>query len=72
LSPGDSKREVKEKAADWLDAGTVSVWIVDLVARTVTVHRQGGIVETLTEHDEIDGGELLPGFRASVAAIFEL
>ncbi len=72
ISPGDSRTEVAEKVEAWLAAGTSMVWVIDAKLRTVAVHRPTGDVRTLNETDEIDGGELLPGFRMSVATIFEL
>ena len=38
LSPGDRPGSVREKVAEWLDAGTEAVWVVDPRARTVTIH----------------------------------
>ncbi|MFN2417070.1 MAG: Uma2 family endonuclease [Pyrinomonadaceae bacterium] len=70
LSPGDTRREVKEKVEDWLGAGTRAVWIVDPGRRTVKVYRSGAEVMHLSEGDELDGGEVVPGFRCRVAEIF--
>ena len=39
MSPGDTKREVAEKVAEWLDAGAQLVWVVNPKLRTVTVTR---------------------------------
>ena len=72
ISPGDSRTEVAEKVEAWLAAGTMMVWVIDAKLRTVAVHRPTGDVHTLTEADEIDGGDLLPGFKMPVATIFEL
>ena len=70
LSPGDSRREVKEKAQDWLDAGTRAVWTVDPRRQTVSVYRSMTDVTRLSEDDELDGGEVVPGFRCKVSEIF--
>ena len=72
MSPGDSRTEVAEKVEAWLAAGTMMVWVIDAKLRTVAVHRPTGNVRTQNETDEIDAGELLPGFRMPVATIFEL
>jgi Uma2 family endonuclease len=69
-SPGDSTREIDEKASDWLRAGCQAVWIVDPHRKTVMTCRSGGATETFTETEDLDGGDILPGFRCSVVEIF--
>lgn len=70
VSPGDTRSEVKEKLGDWLGAGTRVVWIVDPRRRTVTVYRSITDVTRLSEGDELDGGDVVPGFRCKVSEIF--
>lgn len=41
LSPNDVPREVAAKTREWLDAGCRAVWVIDPLARTVTVHQVG-------------------------------
>jgi len=69
-SPGDTKREVADKAKAWVHAGTQIVWIVDPDDRTVAVHRPGRRVETISEDGDMDGQDVLPGFRCRVADLF--
>ena len=70
--PGDTRREVAAKVADWLAAGTLAVWAVDPSDESVTVHlpcrppRCFGVAETL------DGAPLLPAFRMPVVEVFAL
>ena len=70
LSPGQSPREGHEKALAWLDAGAVLVWVVNPARRTVTAYRSPSDIETLTVGAELDGGDLLPGFRCPIADLF--
>jgi Uma2 family endonuclease len=70
LSPGDTYSEVAEKVEDWLTAGTRAVWIVDPRRLSVSVHRSSSDVTRLSEADELDGGDVLPGFRCKVSEIF--
>ena len=70
VSPGDTASEVDEKAYAWLDAGTAVVWVVNPAARTVTVYRSDAGPQTLTEGDELDAPDLLPGFRCPIADLF--
>jgi len=70
LSPDDRASEVLAKVNDWLTAGCLAVWVVDPAKRTVSVYGQQGQVATLSGHDELSGGDVLPGFRLSIAEIF--
>ena len=70
VSPDDTVEEVDEKVADWLDAGAEAVWVVKPKPRTVTVYRAPSVLTVLTADEEIDGGELLPGFRCRVGDWF--
>jgi Uma2 family endonuclease len=70
VSPGDASSEVNEKVEDWLEAGTRAVWIVDPRRRVVSVYRSMTDVTRLSEDDELEGGEVVPGFRCKVSEIF--
>jgi Uma2 family endonuclease len=63
--------EVEEKVAEWLRAGTRLVWVVSPKLRTVTVYRSLSDVVTLTEKDQLDGGEVVAGFRIAVMKILD-
>lgn len=69
-SPGDSAREINEKAAAWLRAGAQVVWLVNPRRRTVTVCLPDGKKRTLTANDPLDGGDVLRGFSCRVAELF--
>ena len=66
LSPSDRAVEVDGKTQQWLDAGCVQVWIVNLNRRTITIHQKAENPRVFRASDLVDGGELLPGFRVSV------
>ena len=70
LSPGDRQKEVSEKVKVWLDAGARMVWVVNPARRTVTVYRSATDIKALTEKDELDGQDVVPGFRCRVGEIF--
>ena len=70
LSPGDTSEEVDEKIAEWLTAGARMVWVVSPKRRTVTVYRSLKEIKILTEQDELDGADVVPGFHCRVADIF--
>ena len=70
LSPDDRPGYVREKVAEWLEAGTVAVWVVDPRRRTVTIHEAASPPTTLGESDTLPGGELLPGLELDVRELF--
>jgi len=70
LSPDDRPGYVREKVAEWLEAGARAVWVVDPRIRTVTVHQPRRKPKRLGEDDTLRGGAVLPGFELPVAAIF--
>jgi Uma2 family endonuclease len=70
LSPGQAPREGHEKALAWLDAGAALVWLVHPAKRTASVYRSASDIRTLPATAELDGGDLLPGFRCRIADLF--
>ncbi len=71
VSPSDSRREVSDKARMWLRYGVGLVWVVQPDTRTVDVQEPGRAVVTLTEHDTLDGLDVLPGFTCAVREVFD-
>ena len=69
-SPGDSRREVHDKARMWLSHGVRLVWVVHPETHTVDVHRADAAVSTLAEDDSLYGLDVLPGFTCDVSAVF--
>ena len=70
VSPGDTYSEVEEKVGQWLDAGARAVWVVNPKRRGVSVYRSMTDVTRVSEADELDGGDVVPGFRCKVSEIF--
>jgi Uma2 family endonuclease len=70
LSPGDTTREVEKKVNQWLAAGARLVWTVNPKRRTITAHRASDDASTFSETDELDGEDVVPGFRCRFSEIF--
>ena len=62
LSPEDHSGEIAEKVSDYLEGGTRLMWVVDPVARSVTIHRPDRSPETIGPPKTADGGDVVPGF----------
>jgi Uma2 family endonuclease len=71
LSPFDRYPDLLRKVSQWLEAGTRLVWVVDPARRTVTAFQSDGTLRLLDESAELDGGDVLPGFRHPVRDLFE-
>ena len=71
LSPNNTKAEMTRKLRDYFEAGVELVWYVDPPTRTVRVYHSPETVTTLTEADDLDGEQLLPGFRLSIRDWFD-
>ncbi len=69
LSPSESKRQVLDKVGEYLDAGVRLVWVIDPRARKAVAHRSLSDVRELREDDELDGEEVVPGFRCRLADV---
>jgi Uma2 family endonuclease len=71
VSPHDSHSEVDHKVADYLEAGVHLVWVINPQTQSVHVYRPGAPdASRLSADDELDGEDVLPGFRCKVSDLF--
>lgn len=70
VSPHDRMQVASAKIMEYLSAGVSMVWVVEPSRKLVTVHTPDLKAQTLTVEGELDGGDVLPGFRLKVADIF--
>lgn len=70
LSPGNRPGEIAEKVALYFAAGSRAVWVFDPKKRTAAVYTSPSDVRVFNEHEEFDGGEVLPGFTLDLAKLF--
>ena len=57
------------KVAQWLDAGTLIVWVIDPERGEAHVHRADGSLTIVAGDDELDGEAVLPGFSCPLADV---
>ena len=69
LSTGDRPGEVHEKIGQWLSAGVRLVWVLDPERRHARVYRADGTLSLVAANEELDGEDVLPGFRCPLADI---
>ena len=70
ISPSDNYTEGEERVVDWLQAGTRMVVVVNPRQRRVMVHRAHSDVQVLGEGDTLEGGDVVPGWRLTIAELF--
>ena len=70
VSPSDRLAEVHVKIAEYFAAGTRLVWLVEPETRMVHVYRSLKVVEVVGTEQELEGGDVLPGFRCEVRRLF--
>lgn len=70
VSRSNTAAEIQEKVLEYLASGTRLVWVVEPASRSVTSYRSRKDVEVLTEGDELDGGDVLPGLLFRISDLF--
>ncbi len=71
LSPSNRRAETAEKLRHYFAAGTSLAWVIDPRKRTARVHRPDGTMRLLRAADELQGEDVLPGFRCRLADVLE-
>lgn len=72
LSPNVKYDALEAKIRDYLDSGVKLVWVVAPGFKTVTVYRNDDNPRMFAGDDSLSGEPHLPGFRVSVADLFQL
>ncbi len=70
VSESNSANEINAKLVDYFRAGVQQVWVIYRVSRQVYAYTALTQVQILAEPAELDGGELIPGFRLSLSELF--
>jgi Uma2 family endonuclease len=71
VSPNDLYTEVSDKVAEWLEAGSGMVVVVNPRRQQVFVHAPDTDVKVLGVDDTLDGGEVVPGWQLPIKELFE-
>ena len=73
VSPNDDAHAVADKVAEYLDAGSARVWVINPAMRTVDVHRPGAAPVTRGQESVLaseDAGFEAGGFELAVGWLF--
>jgi Uma2 family endonuclease len=71
ISESNSAYEVQKKLHDYFDAGVRRVWVVYPDQAEVYVYSSPKQVVIIGLGQELDGGDLIPGFTLPVATLFQ-
>jgi len=71
ISPNDLYTEVDEKVAEWLEHGTLVVFVVNPRRKVVAVHRPKQPVVILGIEDILDAEDVVPGWSLAVRDLFD-
>lgn len=71
VSPNDSYYEVRQKVAEYIEAGVRLVWVVDPETRIIDVYRANRTSQVVQNGDMLDGEDVVPGFTIALAEIFK-
>ncbi len=69
ISPGDRPRHVLDKVGEYLEAGVRLVWVIDPKRERAVAYRSLSEVRELGPADDLDGEDVLPGFRCRLSDI---
>lgn len=70
LSAGNTYGEMSRKRREYFHAGVELLWMVDHRSRTVTVFRTPLDATVVNEGHNLDGGNVLPGWKVDIADLF--
>ncbi len=72
VSPSDHANDVYDKAREYVESGVRTVWVLWPKRRAVSVHTRDDKTAELGPDDELNGGDVLPGFTVRVGDLFTL
>ena len=70
VSPNDYSDDVISKTNEYLRAGVRTVWVIHPGPRVLLAFTADEAVRKYSDKDELDGGDVLPGFRFPMASLF--
>lgn len=71
LSPNNTRREIQERLRDYFASGTQIAWIIDPETGSAEVCRSLTQRRLIGPGGELEGEDLLPGFRHPLADLFK-
>lgn len=70
LSASNTDAEMQRKRREYFDAGVRLLWLIDPDSRTAVVYSGFDRLTELTGNQDLDGGDVLPGFTLPLQSVF--
>jgi Uma2 family endonuclease len=70
VSHQEKAQEVQDRVTAFLEAGSVYVWLIYARSGQVVVYDALQTAQILSLHQELSGGDVLPGFNVPVSKLF--
>jgi Uma2 family endonuclease len=70
-SPTNTRKEIARKVEVYLGSGVALVLVADTDRKTISAHTKDGRVRVYRVGEDLDVGDVLPGFRVPVSEFFE-
>jgi Uma2 family endonuclease len=70
VGPTEPTVDLLGRVKEYFEAGVRLVWVVSPIRRCIHVYEAWNRIRVVTETDDLDGGEVLPGFRRSLDRLF--
>lgn len=70
ISPNDLFEKVLAKLQEYFDFGVKQVWVISPTEEKIYIYDSPVKVRILSAADDLEGGELLPGFRLKIVELF--
>ncbi len=70
VSPSERAAQTDRTIQEYIDAGVRLVWVVYPEARRVLVYRADGSTQLVPFGGELDGEDVIPGFRLPLSELF--
>jgi Uma2 family endonuclease len=70
ISESEDRSDAARKIVEYFESGAQQVWTVQPLTQSVTVYHSLDRVRTWEAHEELTGGDLLPGFHCHMGEIF--
>ncbi|MEI6047196.1 MAG: Uma2 family endonuclease, partial [Chloroflexota bacterium] len=72
ISPSDKDYDIDDKVDEYQRSGVRLIWVIHPASRTVDVYQiaNGPKSQRYIGEEELEGGDVIPGFKLKVSAIF--
>ena len=69
-TPTGRAEEYRERASWWLNFGVKQVWELNATNRTLTIHTQNSVAQSVGLNDTLSGNDILPNLTLPVRSLF--